>query len=719
VLLVGPSGSGKSTLLRAIAGLLLTADAGDLTGSVTVDGAAPGVVAGSVGLVLQDPGAGVVASTVARDVAFGLENVGMQRAAMSAPVAAALDEVGLRTLAAASPQTLSGGEQQRLALAGALAMSPRVLLLDEPTAMLDPLNAASVRRVVGDVVAARGLTTVVVEHRLGPWLDFVDRLVVLGPAGDVVADGPPDAVLAVRGSELAAMGIWVPGQPDPVPLDVSAAFVALADEPREVAACARGLSVQRTASPLNGLPRVTTAVAGVDLEVPRASTVALVGPSGSGKSTLLEALGGLVPPSTGSVELGRESGLPDVPREPFRRLSPDLARSVAWVPQRAASTIVRWTVRDEVLATSRAVALDAMVADARAELLLDRLGLTHLATADPRQLSGGEQRRLAVAAAVVHQPSVVLADEPTVGQDRLTWAAVVGIFDAVRAAGSAVVVATHDDAVITRADQVVSMTNRRPDPPAPSGSAGGQRRVLAARCGPLSLLLACLLVLPLPGLVTGWRQLLVVLAVEAMLGLVALWAPGPGAGPPGRWRRLGARSVPALVGIAGVMWSTWLLGGHDLETAFGAGLRVLCLVLPSVILLPYVDPDALGDHLAQRLRLPARPVVATTAALQRFQTFGALWSELTRARRVRGIGAGRSVVAKLREAGATTLALFTVVLGQAAVLALAMDARGFAGASRRTWAGAAPWRWPDSLMVLAGLLVLAAAAAARVWVSAA
>jgi energy-coupling factor transporter transmembrane protein EcfT len=204
-----------------------------------------------------------------------------------------------------------------------------------------------------------------------------------------------------------------------------------------------------------------------------------------------------------------------------------------------------------------------------------------------------------------------------------------------------------------------------------------------------------------------------------MLGLVALWAPGPGAGPPGRWRRLGARSVPALVGIAGVMWSTWLLGGHDLETAFGAGLRVLCLVLPSVILLPYVDPDALGDHLAQRLRLPARPVGATTAALQRFQTFGALWSELTRARRVRGIGAGRSVVAKLREAGATTLALFTVVLGQAAVLALAMDARGFAGASRRTWAGAAPWRWPDSLVVLACLLVLAAAAAARVWDSAA
>ncbi|MEP6648829.1 MAG: ATP-binding cassette domain-containing protein [Lapillicoccus sp.] len=727
ILLVGPSGSGKSTVLRAVAGLLLTADAGELTGSVRVDGVAPGAVAGSVGLVLQDPGAGVVAASVRRDVAFGLENLGMPRDTMAAPVAAALDEVGLGHLGEASPLTLSGGEQQRLALAGALAMSPRVLLLDEPTAMLDPANAASVRRVVGDVVQARGLTTVVAEHRLGPWLDLVDRIVVLGPDGSVVADGPPALVLRERGAEFAAMGIWVPGQPDPEPVDVAEAF-ALSAREGDPAVCARGLTVRRTSQPLNAPPRVTTAIEGVDLEVRGGSTMALVGPSGSGKSTLLEALAGLVRPSAGTVELGEGSegsdaslaaGRPEVAREPYRRSSPDLARAVAWVPQRAASTIVRRTVRDEVLATSEAIGVDATIVGARADLLLDRLGLAHLATADPRQLSGGEQRRLAVAAAVVHQPSVVLADEPTVGQDRLTWAAVVGILDAVRAAGSAVVVATHDDAVTSRADAVMTLGPSAAPRNSPNRSGETARRVLAARCGPLSLLLACLLVLPLPALVTSWRQSLVVLAVEALLGLVALWAPGTGPAPPARWRRLGARSVPALVGILGVMWSTWLLGGHDLEIAFGAGLRVLSLVLPSVVLLPYVDPDALGDQLAQRLHLPARPVVAATAALQRFQTFGALWAELTRARRVRGIGAGRSLAAKLNEAGATTLALFTVVLGQAAILALAMDARGFAGAYRRTWTGAAPWRRPDTLVVLGGLLVIASSAAARMLMSAA
>ena len=204
VLLAGPSGSGKSTLLRALAGLLLTADSGELAGAVTLDGE-PDHRAGSVGLVLQDPGAGVVASSIGRDVAFGLENVGVPRDAMPGLVAAALAEVGLDLPPDSSPLTLSGGEAQRLALAGALVMQPRLLLLDEPTAMLDATTAAGVRDVVAEVVERRGLTLVVVEHRLTGWLDLVDRLVVLDDEGRIVADGPPDDVLSrPRGFSCAA-----------------------------------------------------------------------------------------------------------------------------------------------------------------------------------------------------------------------------------------------------------------------------------------------------------------------------------------------------------------------------------------------------------------------------------------------------------------------------------------------------------------------------------
>lgn len=733
VLLVGPSGSGKSTLLRAIAGLLLTADAGDLTGTVRIDGVEPATALGSVGLVLQDPGAGVVAASVWRDVAFGLENLGMPREDMAAPIARALAEVGLTHAADADPTTLSGGESQRLALAGALAMSPRVLLLDEPTAMLDPDNAESVRSVVRRVARERGLTTVIVEHRLGPWLgmferpgalarqersgtdnnhrSFVERLVVIGADGSIVADGRPADVLEERGDALADAGIWVPGRADPEPLALHGIFTPEGGRSSAApAVSARNVTIRRVSRPLNGAERVTTTVADVDLEVAGGHTLALVGPSGSGKSSLLAALGGLVEPTTGTVRLGA------APETPPRSLaSPDLARAVAWVPQRASSTILRRTVRDEVTATSLAVGVDAEVARVRADILLDRLGLAHLAGADPRQLSGGEQRRLAVASAVVHEPSLVLADEPTVGQDRLTWAAVVGVLEAVRSTGSAVVVATHDDALRVRSDEVRLMRapDTGPEPPA-------YRTSLAARCGPLSLLLACLLVLPLPALVDSWRQALAVLGVEVVLGLVALSAPGrrssrPAlAAPVGRLRRTAVRLLPVLVGVLGVGWSTWLLGGHNLEVAIGAMLRVLALVLPSVFLLPFVDTDTLGDQLTQRVRLPERPVVAATAALHRFQTFGALWSELVLARRVRGVGAGRSVLARVREAGATTVALLVGALGEAGVLALAMDARGFAAAHRRTRAAGAPWLLADTLAVCGGLLVVGAAVVARI-----
>jgi energy-coupling factor transport system ATP-binding protein len=721
VLLVGPSGSGKSTLLRGLAGLLLTADAGDLSGSVTVDGTEPQAQPGMVGLVLQEPGAGVVASSLRRDVAFGLENVRMPRQDMAAPVADVLGSVGLQMDPDASTSTLSGGELQRLALAGALAMSPQVLLLDEPTAMLDPENAATVRHVVDQVVRDRGLTTVVVEHRLGPWVDLVDRIVVLDGCGAVVADGPPARVLDLQGAALAAQGIWVPGHPDPEPLDLGDLFgVSSPSSPSspvpagEVAVAAREATLRHTSRPLNRPPRVTTAFCDVDVAVRAGQSTALVGPSGSGKSSLLSVLGGLVPPTEGEVVAHPSLG----EGPPSTWGSVDLARAVAWVPQSAASTVIARTVIDEVLTTARAVGLDESVSRPRAEAVLDRLGLAQVQHVDPRQLSGGEQRRLAVAAAVIHHPAVVLADEPTVGQDRLTWAAVMGVLLSLREAGSALVVTTHDEGVRARVDVVRTMAAPALDPTAEPV----RRRPLAARAGPLALVLTSLLVLPLPGLLETWRQSLVVLLVEGLLGALALTAPrwgrgGDGERPVGRVRGVLLRLAPAVLAVLAVGWSAWLLGGRDIETALGAALRVLALVVPSVVLLPFVDPDELGDHLAQRLHLPARPVMAASAALQRFQSFGRLWAELTLARRVRGVGAGRSWVARFRELAAVAFELFVGVLGQAARLSLAMDARGFGGASRRTWAGPAPWERADWAVLLGGVLVVVAAVGARLLLS--
>ena len=203
---------------------------------------------------------------------------------------------------------------------------------------------------------------------------------------------------------------------------------------------------------------------------------ALVGPSGSGKSTVLQALAGFVPttdpgavavlsppsPSTASTDAVAPASL----------AATDLARTVAWVPQWSSSTIVAGTVLEEVLATAEALGEDDDAATERAHALLAALGLAHLASADPRELSGGEQRRLAVAAALHHGPPVLLADEPTVGQDRHTWSALVGLVAAYRQAGGAVVAATHDSHVVDRASAVHSL--RAP------------RRAVPGRCRPAS-----------------------------------------------------------------------------------------------------------------------------------------------------------------------------------------------------------------------------------------
>ena len=714
VLLVGPSGSGKSTLLRAVAGLLETADAGDLTGSVTVDGVEPGARPGAVGLVLQEPGSGVVAASVGRDVAFGPENVGMPRAGIRSVVAEALAAVGLGDLALDTPTSaLSGGQTQRLALAGTLALDPSVVLLDEPTAMLDPASAQEVRDAVAALSSRPGAPTlVVVEHVLGPWVDLVQRLVVLSDDGRVVADGPVRETLAGHHEQLLAMGVWVPGEGPPEPVAVDPALVAPPTARTAPALTAVPLVVERTTRLLDGGRRTRRAAElTTGLEAAPGSLTALVGPSGSGKSTVLHALAGFLTPTTpDAVRVTPPDAGP--PTSPGDLDATELARTLAWVPQWSSSTIVAGTVLDEVLATARALGdrgsghREPEADTARARALLATLGLDHLERADPRHLSGGEQRRLAVAAALHHGPSVLLADEPTVGQDRRTWAALVGLVAAYRAAGGAVVAATHDAHVVDRATVLQQL---RPPAPAPEVPAHGIP--LVARCGPLALLGGALLAVPAGVLSPHWSVSLLVLATQLVLAVVGLWAPGPGASA--RVRGTALRMLPGLVAALSVGWSTWFLAGRDLDPALTVALRVLVIVLPSAVLIPWIDPDRLGDHLAQRLRLPDRPVVATAAALQRVQSFGEIWRELSRARRVRGLGVSwrspRTVVAHL---GALTMGLLVRTLRAAAELAVAMDARGFATAWSRSWWLPAPWLWRDTVLLALATLPLAVALAA-------
>src|SRR6476661_3872239 len=227
VLLLGPSGAGKSTLLHALAGVLgdgASGDPGDSgdaentdeTGSLLIDGAAPRAQRGRAGMVQQDPETQVVLSRLGDDVAFGAENLAVPAAEIWPRVREALDDVGLGQLPLDHPTAaLSGGQKQRLALAGILAMRPGLLLLDEPTANLDPAGVLEVRDAVGRCLDRTGATLVVVEHRVAVWKDLVDRIVVLQPGAGadsaVLLDGAPDRVLEQARDMLIAAGVWVPG----------------------------------------------------------------------------------------------------------------------------------------------------------------------------------------------------------------------------------------------------------------------------------------------------------------------------------------------------------------------------------------------------------------------------------------------------------------------------------------------------------------------------
>jgi energy-coupling factor transporter ATP-binding protein EcfA2 len=744
VLLAGPSGSGKSTFLRALAGVLTTTETGELTGSVLIDGLPP--AASSVALMMQDPADALVAGRVGRDVAFGPESFGMPRGQIWARVRSALASVGFPYDEGHATGALSGGETQRLALAGVLALTPRLVLLDEPTSMLDPASAAVVREAITSAVRSSGATLVMVEHELADWVDDVDRLVVLDPAGRVSADGPVAEMLARHADSLADQGVWVPGVAVPCRLDVARALCAPTllggsrgpDRSRGpgasrspdgssagVLVSAESVSVTRrpraSVMSANRPAQAVEALLNVCAEVRTGECVAVIGPSGAGKSTLTALLAGVDVPTQGRVR-GRDklvAGMGESPPEAIHRwTSRALAARFGWVPQQAEQAVVGRTVREDVLSTSRRLGLDDDAAQARVDGLLEVLGLSALSGADPHRLSGGEQRRFALAGAIAHGPSVLVLDEPSVGQDRLTWAAVAGVVVAARDAGIGVVLATHDPLLIALADRRITLRAGRIDDPStelqPQAAPGGvstrtapasRFAGVAARAGPLSLLLASVVLVFGAPFISDLRTALIAIGAQIALAPIVL---GVARLP---WRRL----LPGLLAVASVSFSNWLLSpGREVSAGVLAGLRVAFFVVPGVLLASRIDPSALGDHLGQRLRLPARPVVAAVAALHRFEGLGEHWDQLVRIRRVRGLGPGRSPLGRFRSVAALTFGLLIETLRQAGRMAVAMEARGFSIAAtstaltpapRRTWAEPAPWRPGDSLMLALGLAV--------------
>jgi energy-coupling factor transport system ATP-binding protein len=432
LLVLGPSGSGKSTFALAVAGLLGGDVPGHVSGSLRRDDA-------EVGVVFQDPDRQIVMERVADDVAFGLESWAWPLEAMHERIPEALADAGLAGFEGRASATLSGGQRQRLALAGALAPRPGLLVLDEPTANLDPAGARTFVERLAAVRAARAATIILVEHRAELVWGLADRLLVLGRDHRPIAVGPRDEVVARLGHLLVAEGVWLPvaverdlGLVDDRPAVPSPSVGA----PTVVAASDLGFAYER------GRP----VLEGVDLHIAAGERLAVVGQNGSGKSTLARLLVGLLRPTVGSVAL-----LGDAPH----RLPPAaLAARAGLVFQDPERQFLATRVADEI-----ALGLPSD-ARARAAATLEALGLplASFGARSPYGLSGGEQRRLSLACVLVREPRLLILDEPTFGQDRLAVDGLLALLGDRAAAGTAIVAATHDERFVAAfASRVVEL----------------------------------------------------------------------------------------------------------------------------------------------------------------------------------------------------------------------------------------------------------------------
>ncbi|SNR61457.1 ABC transporter ATP-binding protein [Blastococcus mobilis] len=432
VLVTGASGAGKSTLLAAVAGIL-EAEGTEVVGELTVDGADPRAARGRLGMLAQDPDSQLVMTRAGDDVAFGLENAGLPPEVIWPRVDESLAAVGFPYGRDHPTQALSGGEKQRLVLSGALARRPGLLLLDEPTAQLDGAGAALVRGAVERATADRRTTVLVVDHDAEPWLPLVDRVVEVTPGG-LTEHGPGWHPVA------RTTGLLLPPAPDgPVLLTAEAA----------------GFTYRGTTTP--ALPPVDAVVRG-------GRALAVTGSNGTGKSTLALLLAGLRAPTTGRVTAAAElaAGVRKGRDEPHRWAARDLVSRIGTVFQHPEQQFLTGRLRDELALGPLRSGEHADAARATAEELLERLGLSAFAEANPFTLSGGQQRRLSVATALATSPRVLVLDEPTFGQDAATWRELVTLLAEQRARGCAVVAVTHDrDVVEVLADDRLSLSERR------------------------------------------------------------------------------------------------------------------------------------------------------------------------------------------------------------------------------------------------------------------
>ena len=481
VCVLGANGSGKSTLASVICGLLAP-DEGDveLVGKAVCAGGEPDLEAyrrarRGLGLVFQNPDDQIVTSVVADDVAFGPENLGLPRDEIRRRVERELKRVALTDYARADPSRMSGGQRQRVCIAGALAMEPQVLVLDEPSSLLDVRGREAILRVMSRLTAA-GTTLVHVTHFMDEALQ-ADRAIVMR-AGRVVLDGAPREVFCSKNAELIdELGLELPfelrlerarraltagggaaktaGAAGPVAAGRGVAGRGAGDARSNAAATAEAPAQASATAPLCSLDGVgyaytprSHALEGASFQVREGECCAIVGQTGSGKSTLLRLLCGLEAPDAGTVEVAGATTATKRGRRAVRH-------QVGYVMQHPERQLFAQTVEQDVAFGPRNMGLPAAEVARRVDHALDLVGLGAKKGFSPFELSGGQKRLAAIAGVLAMEPRLLVLDEPTAGLDPRGRTRLRGLVADLRAHGVTIVQVTHSMEDAARADHVV------------------------------------------------------------------------------------------------------------------------------------------------------------------------------------------------------------------------------------------------------------------------
>ncbi len=501
VAILGPTGAGKSTLACVINGTVPRFIEGTLTGDVVVDGQIPNDVgtaqmASRVGLVFGDPDTQLFGMTVEEDVAFGPANLGFDYETIMERITRAIEGMRLQGLEQRAPHRLSGGQKQATAIAGVYAMLPKIMVLDEPTSMLDPEGKARVFSIIRDLNKSLGMTVILIEQEVDDILELADRVFVM-KSGEFVLGGTPDEVFAsvdvlkevgIRVPSIVEFGNLIGAQKTPFSVEEAVliakdgAWKEAADRDAsptvEVAAPgveATAPAVEETAPAMEAAalaaeatvpaveavdlefryPMGVKALDGANLKVYPGEFVAIVGQNGAGKTTLTRHFNGLLRPSAGDIRLFGKSVL----NEP----TASLCATVGYVFQNPDEQLFCDTVEDELRFGPMNIGMDKdRMEEAIRDILLD-IGLDRYRQVWPRYLTKGERQRLALASVVAMEPEILIVDEPTTGLDWLESLQILDYLERLRREkGKTILIITHDMNIVSLyAKRVVVMANGR------------------------------------------------------------------------------------------------------------------------------------------------------------------------------------------------------------------------------------------------------------------